>query len=861
MISVPPRESPVWKTPLYEQYWSIKDGVPGAFLFFRLGDFYELFGQDAVEAAPLLEVQLTSRNKDAETPVPMCGVPVHAIENYAERLLAHGKKIALCEQLSEPGVGTKKIVERGVVRILTPGLPVDDSRLEAKSSHWMMIVGLGAGEKADVLLYDFLAGQLLEGEVSDLSQIEDLLSRHDPKEVLVPMDLLSGKNSRRKKATWLDESGRWYSRLTPWAGQRAREILEGYLLYTQRCSAEKLASFLPEAKALLPSQSSGSKTWAELPVQVSEQWNLVPDLFELLDGCGSAVGSRRLRTLIENPLADSVRIQTRQKVLSGLDGSSEILALSREVYDFERLLGRFRVGAAAPKELLRFLHSLVHVERVLTHDKLNRNAWAALVSSEGLKPWTHLLEHLRALKESLVSALETTVDVQRLSSLTELIRVGFDADFDRLRSLKEDSQKWLADYEERLKQETSIPSLKVRYNRVFGYYIEVTKTHLAKTPAHFERKQTTVSGERFTTAELRERESEILSADLKAESKAKDILEQLARGILAQDGELKHLIEGFSWVDALLGLSERVRKLERFGPWIFPEVQTGDFHFSIQDLRHPIIEAQSVNFVPNSIELGSGSQRIMVLTGPNMAGKSTLMRSTGLALVMAQSGFPVPASRMTLSPAHGFFSRMGAQDKILQGESTFMVEMKETSRLLRDANRQSFVLVDEIGRGTSTQDGLAIARAVLEDLHDRVGALVIFATHYHELSDVAAKLPQAVNASMSIQEWNGDLVFLRQLELKPAASSYGIFVAKMAGLPRDLVRKAERYYEAFRVDGPRPDSQLSMFDSAPVVASISLPSVPTPSKVEEELSAVDLDDLTPRQAWLLIEQLKSKLKN
>jgi len=875
---VPPRSSDVWKTPLFEQYWRVRDTVPGCLLFFRVGDFYELFGDDAVAAAPILEVQLTARNKESAHPLPLCGVPAHAVDSYAEKLLARGLKIALCEQLQDPAeakaAGTK-LVERGVIRILTPGLPVDPSRMEGKEPHWFLSVSLASGARTvDVRALDFLGGQLFQGTVSGSEELEDLLLRLQPREILVPASLLRS-SSPLKRWPVLAEGSAWHARFSPWSGEDAGENLEGYLLYTQRCSRERLKELLPEPRDLAAVSGRGSKSLARMPSSVLEQWAVFPNLFELLDSCGSAVGSRRLRHILASPLMDPARLRVRQEAYGLLAGpvGGEFLTASADVYDFERLLGRFRIGAAAPKELLRFVVSTEAVARAFATAPQDHPTLRAWMKIEGLAPWREVDERLRSLRSLLLAALDTNVDAAQAGELASLIKQGFDADFDRLREGFGAAEKWLADFEARLREETQIPSLKIRSNRVFGYYIEVTKTHLAKVPSMFERKQTTVGGERFTCAELRSRESEILQAGVKAEGRAREILESLQSQILRNERDLRLWIEHFSWLDAFAGCARALQRQGRFGPWRMPVILDGDFRFRISEARHPVIEALTGAFVPNSVELGfppreGMGKRLLLLTGPNMAGKSTLMRQTGLCLLLGQCGLPVPATAMEFAPASGFYSRMGASDRILSGESTFMVEMKETAALLREADPNSFLLVDEIGRGTSTEDGLAIAHAVLEHLHDKVRALTIFATHYHELSVVAGGLERAVNGSMGIREWEGELVFLRTLVFEPAESSYGIYVARMAGLPESVVAQAGRFF-ARQVDPASPGSkpkkapvvnQTSLFEISPVVP-VDAPRLKAgESEALARLRELQVDELSPKAAWLVLEELASRLR-
>ncbi|MEO5668388.1 MAG: DNA mismatch repair protein MutS [Bdellovibrionota bacterium] len=873
-LSVSPgRESLAWKTPLYEQFWRLKDEAPQAILFFRLGDFYELFGDDAILAAPILEVQLTARNKNHPDPIPMCGIPVHALENYVEKIIAQGHKIAIADQVEETGEGnSKKIVDRKIVRILTPGLPIDFERLNGREPHWLVSMARKPrSNDVDVLVFDLLGSKLFEGSLETPNALADLLQRLAPKEILIESTWLA--DPLQLKNWGLDPEGQAFRKChwTAWGTNDARKNLEEYLAYTQRLSHEALERLLPEAKGLSGIAGARHPEYAHVSQNVLEQWAVFPELFEILDSCGSVVGSRRLRQILARPLASVSRIRERQLVFKdGLD-EQKFFQDSREVYDFERLLGRFRIGVAQPLELLRFRTSLGAALSALAEVKFSSEIWKACLRSEELVAAPATFAELKVLFEELKSSLKEDVEPRKGILPVELVRIGFDAEFDRLQALNVESETWLENYEERLRAETHIPSLKVRSNRVFGYYIDVTKTHLAKIPESFERKQTTVQGERFSTPELREREREILTAASRAEARALKILGEVTERILTLDKTLHLFVELFGLVDAMAGVKRSIKTLAAYGAWTIPQVESAEHvFFEIEEARHPILEALYQDFIPNSLSLDTRSERLLLLTGPNMAGKSTLMRQTGLCLLLAQCGFLVPARSMRFVPCSGFFSRMGASDRILAGESTFMVEMKETAAILREADEKSFVLIDEIGRGTSTTDGLSIARAVLEHLHDRVKALCIFATHYHELSEDAARLPQAFNASMGIREWKGDLVFLRKLVREAAQSSYGLYVAKWAGLPQSLLSRAQKELErlsALEKVGSVQKDQMSLFANAAPTSRLS-----ENDKIIEGLRAeldtirgnllsVEMDDLAPRGAWDKLREIQLSLKD
>jgi len=860
-LSSPPRDSEVWNTTLYKQFWSQKDRAPDALLFFRLGDFYELFGEDAIVAAPVMEVQLTSRDKKSDVPVPMCGVPVHAWTGYVEKLLSRGYKVALCEQLENPKDSNNKIVERGLVRILTPGLPVDFKHLPQKKKHFILSLSSSSGSQVKAVLHDFLSADFFSCELNSKTQLNDLLRRYDPAELLI------ANQADLKNEFWglLDQSS---TTVTSYSKGSADSLLKDYLRYTQCWSLEQLQEFWSEPLPLQMANSANQKVHAVLSQQVLEQWNVYPDLFEFLDQCGSVLGSRKLRDILAMPLCDVDLIKTRQATFKLLERPHELLKTTKLVNDVERLLGRFRVRAAQPRELIRFTLSLKAVYSTLSSQRENEGLWNKLYAEDSLPELKSSASFLADLLSDLETVLNLEVDSLRAQGLKDLIRPGADRKFDQLLEVFSGSQDWLSNYENTLRKETGIAKLKVRYNKVFGYFIEVSKAQSVNVPSSFERKQTMVNAERYATETLRDKEEEILSAEVNIEKRAEELLTALQNKVLCSDSKLKQTFASFAWIDALAGSVAGVQSAERYASWVVPEPSEGAFSFEIKEARHPLIESRLGSFVANSISLGGSKQpRILLLTGPNMAGKSTLMRQTGLCLLLAQCGFKVPAESMTFTPASSFYSRMGASDKILDGESTFMVEMKETAGILNESDDNSFILIDEIGRGTSTQDGLTIAQAVLESLHENSKALVVFATHYHELSEVAEGLSEAQNASMGIKEWEGELIFLRSLELQPASSSHGIHVAKMAGLPDSILSRAEELFANFKTqeqDSSQPKRkkslpsdkfQMSLFEAAPVVTQApQLESV-------ESLKGLDINSLSPRDAWGLIEKIKSELQN
>ncbi|HVJ63879.1 MAG TPA: DNA mismatch repair protein MutS [Bdellovibrionota bacterium] len=856
--SVPDRSAPAWKTPMFEQYWKIRDTLrAGTLLFYRMGDFYELFGEDAVAAAPILEIQLTARQKDADVPIPMCGIPAHSWESYGEKLLRRGQRIALCEQTTPPDAG--KLVERKVIRVLTPGLPVDFRHLDAKEPHWLLAVAPLEAGTFEVIACDLLAGTLHRGRCADRGAVLSLRQVIRPKEILIHTD---------HRDLWQETFASDFVTLSDGASD-VDAIFWSYLEYTQCKARAQVELVFPYRAPLEELQSQRTADYASLSAQVVSQWDVDPHLFALLDGCGSAIGSRSLRQLLHRPLARGERIRWRQSLVASFGPlAKSFLEASREVYDLERIMGRFRLEVVKPRELIRLTASLTHLAQALAILDWSQPVWEGLTPLESLTPWTDERETIEALVARLRAALDLEVDLSRSKNVSDLFRAGFDTDLDELRGIAQNSEAWLEAFEQKLRDRLSIPTLKVRYNRVFGFYIEVTKAHADKVPADFERRQTMVNAQRFSCDELKREEEKILSASTRLEDRAAFLVEQLTKEVLDHDESLQKVMRLFGFFDALAGALTSIDRLKRFGPWTVPTVQDAAFYFDIKNGRHPLVEALASPgaFVPNSLRLDE-KLKLIVLTGPNMAGKSTLMRQTGLLLLLAQIGLPVPAESMSFAPCDGFYSRMGASDKILEGDSTFMVEMKETAQILAEATSQSLVLIDEIGRGTSTQDGLAIAHALLEHIHHHLGACTIFATHYHELSDLVPTLPRAQNASMEIREWKGELIFLRKLVPVAAASSHGIYVAELAGLPRDVLGRARELFAhpaapeglkvAKRSKGETSEAQLSIFlTGAPERVEV-VPEWAT--DLRKDLGELNLNEMSPRETWDFLDRLRSRL--
>jgi DNA mismatch repair protein MutS len=838
VIDLPGRDCAAYQTPSFQQYWRLRDTLPhDCVLFFRMGDFYELFAADAVLAAPIMGVQLTARAKDHDQPVPMCGVPFHSSDSYIEKLLAQGLKVALAEQLSE--AGKSKLVDRGIVRVFTPGLPFEILRQDSHHKHNLMVLGQDSG--LEIAVYEFLGAESWFGSVPESfrpDELQRLLEQLDPREILMTQ---AHKEQLQQEPAFSFLWTRWSKKLSVFGVEprRARDLLRDYFVFTQRSQASLLLSDYKDLWRETGWQRQAGQ--AQLSFAVAEQWNL-PELADLLDSCGTAMGRRRLRLWLHQPLTDINRLNARNTALRSLWNEVHRLTDMRRIYDLDRIHSQLCVAAVASskvtlKALVQLRHSLRAGLELL--EALSDRLPLEFCDLERLTAASELKARLETLDQTLHKALP---DELALLELHEVLLDGFDAELDRYRSLYDSASSWMESFEQSLREKLQIPSLKLRFNRVFGYYIEVTKTHVSKVPPELLRKQTTAQGERYTCVELQNRERELFDAQRRAELRSRELIDALLAEVLETQTQIRQLTHWVASLDVLLSVAQSCRKLERFGPWCSVEWQSGKPFFRAEQLRHPLIESSMGSFVPNSLSLG-GEKTCLLLTGPNMAGKSTLMRQVGLAMLLAQAGFPVPAQSFQAVPLTGFYSRMGASDRILSGDSTFMVEMKETAEILRNADSGSLVLVDEIGRGTSTHDGLAIAKAVLKALVDQVGSLTLFATHYHELAQWARDWPKLQNASMGVQDWKGELVFLRRLEFHPAESSYGLWVAAMAGLPKDVIENAERFFSS------EPEAATGTRVPLPVRA----PQSDELENLRSEIKALKswpVEDLSPRELYL-----------
>jgi len=867
------------------QYLDAKRQYRDAIVFFRMGDFYEMFYEDALVAARALELTLTSRSKDAGgNGIPMCGVPFHAGDGYIARLVKKGFRVAICEQVEDPKKA-KGLVRREVVRVVSPGTLTDSSYLEAREPAFLMAIAT-SGAKDDVFgaaLIDLSTGEFSAAEyhgAAGLEALADEVAVLRPREIVVSNDQQKPTVVERIVALTRVEPAVTSTEgwtFEPEAARRAlldqlkTHGLEGFGLEGRQTAVQAagaLVSYLRDTqkadlahvRAISYRTSSDSLiidpiTLKHLEVLVGSEGGPQGSLLHEIDRTITSMGGRLLRAWLLRPLCALERIRDRLDAVEELAFRSTERGKFREtlksVHDLERLIGRIALGTTGPRDLVSLRQSLDAVPRV----KL-------------------LLDQCQApLIQSLLAELDDLADVRALIERTLIdeppaivreggfTRDGVDPALDELKSISRSGRQVIAEMEEQERARTGISSLKVRFNRVFGYYIEISKSNLHLAPTDYLRKQTIAGGERFTTPALKEYEEKVLGADERILAREIEIFDALRSSVAGEAARIQDTARALGTLDVLAGLAETAA----IADYTKPHLHEGD-EFVVADGRHPVVERFADQFVPNDIDLNGTTRQLVVLTGPNMGGKSTYLRQTALIPLMAQIGSFVPARQAKLPVVDRIFARVGASDNIARGQSTFMVEMQETANILHTATSRSLVVLDEIGRGTSTFDGLSIAWAVAEHLatNSRARPKTLFATHYHELTDLADALPGVVNAHVSAREWKDQIIFLRKIVSGRSDRSYGIQVARLAGLPATVVTRAQEILAGLERDeasrGGRPT--LSTAAGEPSTAQLGLFAAPPDGgskrgdEVLARLEAIDVDNTTPRQALEMLAELK-----
>ena len=869
-------------TPMLRQYMRIKEEYSDAILFFRMGDFYEMFFEDAQIASRTLGITLTARGTHKGEKVPMCGVPHHAFNSYVGKLVDSGKKVAICEQIEDPKV-SKGIVKREVVRLVTPGSIIDERDVDEKSHLYMGAISAGpAGDSDRDEIYglahlELSTGEFKVTEVQTFERLLDELGRIDPAELIIPgKGLLSTRREFSRYRLEILERDLFDSRMAgdllkeqlgvrSLAGFGCQDMVQGitaagalvhYLRHTQK-------GFPPHIKEIVTYHMGDfvfldESTCAHLELlKTMRRQSVKGSLFQILDRTVTPMGSRLLRLWIVYPLIDLEKIRERHAALACLKEDPLTRERLREtlekIYDLERLNGRVALGRANARDLLALKSSIQKLPFI--KDTLSGST-STLLSEIASK-----LDTLKDIGDLIEEAIHEDPPV----SVREggIIKEGYDDALDALISLSRDGKSWITEFAFAEQQRTGISSLKVGFNKVFGYYIQISKPNLHLVPPDYIRKQTLANGERYITESLKIMEEQVLGAEEKRVELEWEIFEQIRGKIGLNNQRIKETAGFIAQIDVLAGLAE----ISEANNYVCPRVNDC-LGIEIIEGRHPVIEqtVKDEDFVPNDIRLDSGEQQILIITGPNMAGKSTILRQTALTVLMAQMGSFVPASEAEIGLVDRIFTRVGASDDLARGQSTFMVEMNETANILRHATPRSLVVLDEIGRGTSTYDGLSIAWAVAEALHDRDGAGVrtLFATHYHELTELVSTKQRVKNFNIAIREWNDQIIFLRKLVPGGTNRSYGIQVAQIAGLPDSVIMRAKEILnnlEGTELDEigrprlartPREKNegemlQLGLFGSQD-------------GKLRERIRELNISSMTPLEALIELNKLKEHVE-
>ena len=850
--------------PSRQQYFDLKQQHPDAILLFRLGDFYETFDDDAKIVARDARITLTTKNFGRSGRAPMAGIPHHALNYYLGRLLASGHTLAIAEQMSEPGRG---LVERAVTRVLSPGTVGEASLLPSTENRYLAAIMPGASHTG-LAWVDVSTGEFAVMEVGNES-VADELDRLNPAECLVPDDLddptFPGRGHVRRFERWQFGAARSTERL---CHQFQTQSLSAYgcadlqlaigaagaiVAYLERTN-RALLPLLRGLRSDIPDRSVGIDAATRRNLELTRSMRTggsKGSLLSVLDQTVTSMGARALRRMLSQPTRDMAELHRRQSVVAPfLTGSALRSAISTRlaaIADLERLISRVTQGNATVRDFVTLSRNLCQTPPLVR----------ALVDSQSPE-LAAVAADLDACQD-VIERIESTV-VEREDGTCE-IRSGCSTELDRARDQVHDTRRWLAGLERAERERTGIRSLKVGFNKVFGYYLEVTRPNLSLVPSEYVRKQTVATGERYITASLKEAESRVLAADEEIAALERAVLAELGARVTRQAGRLIETARGLAELDALLSLAEVAAR----GGWVRPELSDG-YDLEIVGGRHPVVEAGLAGepFIPNDCRFDS-EHRIQLLTGPNMGGKSTFLRQSAIIVLLAQIGSFVPAISANIGLVDRIFTRVGAQDDLAGGASTFMVEMVETATILNLATPSSLVILDEVGRGTSTYDGMAIARAVLEDLHDRVGARALFATHYLELTALEGVLPGLTNAHVDALEREGHVIFLYAVQPGPADRAYGIHVARLAGLPPWVAERAEvvlRELDGASAADKRDDNgqrrtfpdHLAAESSAPYQLGLAgVPQSPDPaSTLLRDLRQLDVENLTPGQAvdWL-----------
>jgi DNA mismatch repair protein MutS len=865
-------------TPAMRQYLEAKEQVPDALLLFRMGDFYEVFFEDAEVAAPLMEIALTSRSsKGSENRIPMCGVPYHALNTYVSRLLKAGRKVAICEQMEDPSKA-KGIVRREIVRVVSPGVNLDIDSLDSGSNNYLAAMVSGMDGIGFAVL-DASTGDFRACKADDATQLRIELARLDPREIVYP-ERMAGKVE--KLLAVLPNASRHGAADSHFEVTTAKAELDGLadpaeLPLELVQAAGGLVSYLKSLQRADDLQLEPLATYAidnflvldETAVADLELLKTISggekrgSLLGLMDCTASAMGARLLRRWIAYPLVDRDDIERRLDAVAELLASTmlrdELRVSLKKLYDMERLATRVVTGQANPKEL----YSLALSTGLLSYVK-------GLLEDCSSHALTRIAGALRPSPEPLAEALEFMVENPPINSREGgIFRPEYDDELRELLDLTRGGKEWLLEYEAQQRQETGINALKIRYNKVFGYYIEISRANLHLAPEHYIRKQTLVNAERFFTPELKEHEEKVLHAQDLAYGREEEFFLDLMGRVADHRSAVLEAAAAVAELDVLLSFAT----LAHTHDYCRPELDYEDV-LELKENRHPVVEKvlPAGKFVPNDIYLDNDEQQLMIITGPNMAGKSTVMRQVALTVIMAQMGSFVPARSARIGMVDRVFTRVGATDSLARGLSTFMVEMTEAAEIMKRASKRSLLILDEVGRGTSTYDGLSIAWSMCEYIHDFLRAKTLFATHYHELTQLSEYKKRVRNFSIAVKEFNDEILFLHRLVKGATNRSYGVQVARLAGVPRPVIDRAKEILASLEdgtgdisIERPKPGKRKRA--TGLQQPSLFAPKAPPPAvdkrlvKLEKRFRGVSLDTIAPIEALNLLYQWKKELES
>ena len=860
-------------TPLLKQYFATKAQHPEAILFYRVGDFYETYGEDAVTASKVLGIVQTRRSNGDKGDVPMAGVPHHALQQYLPKLVRAGFKVAICDQLEDPKLATGKLVKRGLTEILTPGISFSDGVLDQKEHNFLCGLTFD-NDTCGAAFLDVSTGTFRVAQGS-LDYIGTLISSFDPKEIVTQRDCVRGVKERYGDNYYITALDEW-AFVYDAASEKLRkqlgvETLKGFgveVFPLAVCSAGALVFYLEQTQHVglknicsISRIDEGKFVWMDrftvrnLEVFGSNAGKDGVSLVDVIDRCCSPMGSRMLRSWLAMPIMDRAALNDRYDVVQFFYDNEEALghlrSLIGDVGDLERILSRAATGKIQPREMMQLKRSLAQMEPI-----------KELCSSAGVPAIDKLAKGMKNCN-SLLQKISRTMDENPAAQLGkgDVIAPGVNKELDELRDISRGGKDYLLELQKRESERTGIGSLKIGYNNVFGYYIEVRNSAKDLVPPEWHRKQTLVNAERYITEELKEYEEKIVTAESSIYELESQIYTSLIMEIQKGIRDIQRNCQIVAQLDVLGGFA--IQAIDRH--YCRPEVGNGSV-LDIKAGRHPVIEtlmAPGEEYVPNDIHMDSSSTQIIILTGPNMAGKSALLRQTALIVLMAQIGSFVPAESASFGYFDKIFTRVGATDNISRGESTFMVEMLETAMIMHNLSARSLVLLDEIGRGTSTYDGMSIARALVEYIHEKgKGAKTLFATHYHELNDLEEIYPRVKNYHIAIKEVGKDVIFLRKLTEGGVSHSFGIHVARLAGMPKEIVQSAERTLKELE----RKENSVKAVaktgkveEDGSVQLSFFQLDDPTLATIRAELEAADLNNMTPMQAFDLLRQMKKEI--